>query len=100
MRFLNSFDMGPFDVFLHLLGFVAPAFALAAILVLAGPLLVRRPRRPVPWWVQLAINSMVGVAVLALGLWHFGVDGKMATYAALVFAAAVAQWVGGGGWRT
>ena len=92
--------MGPFDVFLHLLSFAAPAFALAAILVLAGPVLLRRPRGLVPWWGQLALNSLVGIAVLALGLWYFGVDGKMATYAALVLATAITQWVGGGGWRT
>lgn len=90
--------MGPFDVLLHLLGFAAPAFALAALLVLAGPLL-RRARPLVAWWVQLALNCAVGVAVLALGLWHFGVDGKMATYAALVLAVAATQWAGSGGWR-
>lgn len=100
MRFLKSLDMGPFDVLLHLLGFAAPAFALAALLVLAGPLLLRRARPLVAWWVQLALNCAVGVAVLALGLWHFGVDGKMATYAALVLAVAATQWAGSGGWRT
>ncbi len=100
MRFLNSFHMGPIDVFLHLLGFAAPALALAALLVLAGPVLLRRPRGLVPWWVQLALNGAVGIAVLAVGLWQFGVDGKMATYAALVAAVAVTQWAGSGGWRT
>lgn len=100
MRFLNSPDMGPIDALLHLLGFAAPAFALAALLVLAGPFLLRRPRRPLAWWVQLALNAAVGVAVLALGLWYFGVDGKMATYAALVCAVAATQWAGSGGWRT
>lgn len=100
MRFLNSLDMGPFDVFLHLLGFAAPALALAAFLAAAGPMLLRRPRAAVRWWWQLALNAAVGVAVLAVGLWHFGVDGKMATYAALVVAVAVTQWAGSGGWRT
>jgi hypothetical protein len=100
LRFLKSPDMGPIDVFLHLLSFAAPAFALATLLALAGPLLLRRPRPLVAWWVQLALNSAVGVAVLALGLWHFGVDGKMATYAALVLAVAATQWAGSGGWRT
>ena len=100
MRFLKSSDMGPIDVLFHLLSFAAPALALAALLVLAGPLLLRRSRPLVAWWVQLLLNSAVGVAVLALGLWQFGVDGKMATYAALVFAVAAAQWAGSGGWRT
>lgn len=91
--------MGPVDVLLHLLGFAAPALALAALLVLAGPVLLRRPRR-LAWWVQLALNGAVGIAVLALGLWHFGVDGKMATYAGLVVAVALTQWAGSGAWRT
>lgn len=99
LRFLKSLDMGPIDVLLHLLGFAAPALAVAALLVLAGPVLLRRPRGLVPWWAQLALNSAAGVAVLALGLWHFGVDGKMATYAVLVLAVAAVQWVGSGGWR-
>lgn len=92
--------MGLFDVFLHLLGFAAPALALAALVALAGPTLLRRPRALLSWRAQLALNGAVGVAVLALGLWQFGVDGKMATYAALVFAVAAAQWLGSGGWRT
>jgi len=100
LRFLNSPDMGLFDVFLHLLGFTAPALALAALVALAGPTLLRRPRALLSWRAQLALNGAVGVAVLALGLWQFGVDGKMATYAALVFAVAAAQWLGSGGWRT
>lgn len=91
--------MGPFDFVFHLLSFAAPALALAAILVLAGPVLLPRPRRPLPWWLQLALNSAVGIAVLVLGLWRFGVDGKMATYSALVLAVAATQWVGSGGWR-
>lgn len=100
MRFLNSPDMGPIDLVLHLLGFAAPALALAILLVVGGPMLLRRPRGLVSWWVQLALNGAAGVAVLALGLWHFGVDGKMATYAGVVLAVAATQWIGSGGWRS
>lgn len=92
--------MGPIDVLLHLLGFAAPALALAALLVVAGPMVLRRPRRLFSWWVQLALNGTVGIAVLTLGLWYFGVDGKMATYAVLVFAVAATQWIGSRGWRS
>jgi len=91
--------MGPVDLFLHFLSFAAPALAVAAILAAGGRILLRRPRGLVSWWMQLVLNSMVGIAVLALGLWHFGVDGKMATYAVLVCAVALTQWGGGGGWR-
>jgi hypothetical protein len=91
--------MAPFDVFSHLLSFAAPALALALIVALAARALLPRQRALLSWWAQLALNAAVGVAVLALGLWHFGVDGKMATYAALVVAVAAAQWIGIAGWR-
>jgi hypothetical protein len=35
----------------------------------------------------------VSGAVLALGLWYYGRDGKMATYSAMVLAAASSQWL-------
>jgi hypothetical protein len=37
--------------------------------------------------------------VLLAGLWFFGRDGKMLTYAALVVASATVQWVMLGLWR-
>jgi hypothetical protein len=36
---------------------------------------------------------------LGVGLWFFGRDGKMASYAALLVVAATSQWIGGRGWR-
>ena len=95
--------MGALDLFFHLLSFAAPALALALLLalvvLLAARVLLPRQRALLSWWAQLGVNALVGVAVLALGLWQFGVDGKMATYAALVVAVALAQWVGIAGWR-
>jgi hypothetical protein len=49
--------------------------------------------------VQAAINFTAGVAVLAVGLRYFGVDGKMATYAGLVAAVATAQWLSSRAWK-
>jgi hypothetical protein len=91
--------MGPLDLFLHLLSFAAPAVAIALVVALAARILM--PRRPAsyPWWGQAAINSIVGVLVLGAGLWHFGVDGKMVTYAALVLAVGSCQWALSRGWR-
>jgi len=37
--------------------------------------------------------------VLVAGLVLFGNDGKMATYAALVLAAATCQWILGKNWK-
>ena len=90
--------MGPVQFAVHLLGFVAPAL-FVSLAVTFGARFIRAAPRPLRWWVQVAINFTAGVVVLALGLWHFGVDGKMATYAALVAAIATTQWLGGRGWK-
>lgn len=91
--------MGPLNLFLHLLSFVAPAIAVALLVALAARLVTPRRSTSRSWWTQAAINSIVGVLVLAAGLWYFGVDGKMATYAALVVAVASCQWVCSRAWR-
>ena len=87
----------------HVLNFIAPAAMLALLLVLLarlfGQFLVSK--RPVAQslWAQAAIIFIVNVLVLAAGLVVFGNDGKMATYAALVLASAVCQWVLWRGWK-
>jgi len=91
--------MGSLDFFFHLLGFCAPAVAVAILVALAARVLSPRRAKYGPWWVQAAINSIAGVLVLGVGLWYFGVDGKMATYAVLVAVVASCQWVGSRGWR-
>ncbi|HXD41147.1 MAG TPA: hypothetical protein VN649_11330 [Ramlibacter sp.] len=91
--------MAPADLILHLLGFVAPALAVALLVALAAPLVTPRTPGFYSWWAQAAINTIAGVAVSAAGLWHFGVDGKMATYAALVLAVASCQWACSRAWR-
>lgn len=87
------------DTIYHLLSFSAPAFAVATLVALGASALA--PRRPggYAWWLHAAINSVAGVLVLVAGLWFYGVDGKMATYAALVFAVATCQWLCGGARR-
>jgi hypothetical protein len=90
--------MSPLDILTHLLGFVAPAF-FVALAVVFGARFVGGGPVPPGRWAQFAINFTVGVGVLAAGLWHFGVDGKMATYAALVAAIGTTQWLGSRGWK-
>jgi hypothetical protein len=51
------------------------------------------------WRAQVAINFVVGCAVLVAGLIVLGRDGKMLTYAALVLGCATCQWVLVRGWR-
>jgi len=89
--------MAPVDILTHLLGFLAPAFFVALAVVFGAR--VVGSGRVLAWWAQFAINFTVGAGVLAAGLWHFGVDGKMATYAALVAAIATAQWLGSRAWK-
>jgi len=91
--------MGPLDLTFHLLGFAAPAVAVALLVALGARLITPRQAAARSWWSQAAINFIVGALVLLAGLWHYGVDGKMATYAALVVAVATCQWAFSGAWR-
>ena len=90
--------MGPLDLALHLLGFAAPALFLALVLPPASRLFLRRTPAT-GWWLQAALVLLAGLAALAGGLWYFGRDGKMLTYAGLVLAAASAQWLAARAWK-
>jgi hypothetical protein len=90
--------MGPVDFGFHAISFLAPAFFVALVVTFGARWLGAAPR-PLRWWVQVAINFTAGAAVLAAGLWYFGVDGKMATYAGVVTVVALSQWVCGRGWK-
>ena len=95
--------MNPLDALIHLLNFAAPALALALALPLLARLVNRfldeRRAASLGWLAQAAINFVAGLAVLAAGLWFFGRDGKMTTYAALMLVLASTQWGMGRGWR-
>ena len=92
--------MGFLDLLDHLLSFAAPALAVALLVTLAGPLILPRTGAGPAWWVRFAINCAAGVAALGAGLWYFGRDGKMATYAAVVLAVASAHWLVARAWRS
>jgi FtsH-binding integral membrane protein len=85
--------MGLLDLLNHLLNFVAPACAVG--LLLAVMAWVFKRKRPATGVViaQAAINTVAGIVALALALWFFGRDGKMAAYAALVVVCATSQWL-------
>jgi hypothetical protein len=91
--------MGPLDLLIPLLNFVAPALFVAVVVALVSRLFARKGSVALAWWAQAAINFVVGAAALLLGLWYFGHDGKMATYAALVLGCASSQWLMARGWR-
>jgi len=91
--------MGPTDTLYHLAGFLAPAAFLALVLPATCWLLQPSTRQRMPLWGQAALVFAGSAAVLAGGLWWFGRDGKIATYAAMVAAAATLQWLAVRGWR-
>jgi hypothetical protein len=87
----------------HMLNFLAPAAAVALLLVLISRFFSRflTSKKPLTQSIpgQAAIIFIVNVLVLTAGLVLLGNDGKMATYAAMVLASAVCQWVLWRGWR-
>lgn len=91
--------MDPLDILNHLLNFVAPAAALALLLVLTSGWIGPKGRPALSAGSRFAILFAVGVVVLAAGLLLWGRDGKMLTYAALVVGSATTQWILLGGWR-
>ena len=84
--------MGPIDSFIHVLNFALPALAVGVLTALAARIFIKNKPKAQAWYAQAAINFLVCLLVLVGGLWFFGRDGKMATYAALVLAGATSQW--------
>lgn len=91
--------MSLLDMLLHLFNFAAPALVLALLLPLSAQFFIKKQAPALAWWAQAAINFVVGVAVLLVGLWLWSRDGKMVTYALLVLALASSQWLLSRGWR-
>ena len=91
--------MGFLDIFNHLLSFLAPALAVAGVVAFGARVFMPGRAGVLAWWVQFALNFIAGMAVLGAGLWHFGVDGKMAMYTGLVLAVAACQWLCSRSWQ-
>lgn len=91
--------MGPLDAAVHLLNFFVPALALGGFGAAFAKLLWRRELKAVTWRRLSGWGSAGAVLALVAGLMLFGHDGKVATYAAMVFACAAGQWWAGFGPR-
>lgn len=91
--------VSPLASLLHLLSFLAPAVVVAAFVALAARVVLPPAARPGSLGLAFALNFAAGAVALGAGLWYFGHDGKMATYAALVLAVASTQWLAGRAWR-
>jgi hypothetical protein len=82
--------MNPLDLIWHALNFVAPALGVGFIGAALSRLLWRKELKHRAWWRLAAWPSAAGIAVLVGGLLAFGRDGRMATYALMVLATALA----------
>ncbi len=91
--------MGPLDLLNHLANFAAPALWMAVMVSLLAFIFMKKVAGAPVFHTQAAINFVVSLVVLVLGLWWFGRDGKMATYAAMALACATSQWVMLRGWK-
>ena len=84
--------MGPLDLINHLLNFLAPALVVGVVLALVAPVFMKKRPAALSLLAQVAMNFVAGALALGVGLWFFGHDGKMASYAAMVLATATSQW--------
>lgn len=91
--------MGLWDLLLHGLNFVAPALFVGAGLAIVAQYAMKKTAHGPGLIAQAAINFIVGVVLLLAGLWFFGRDGKMVTYAVLFVGLSVCQWLSGRHWR-
>lgn len=83
--------MGPLDLLNHAFNFLAPALAVGVLVAVMGQIF--KGKMPVArvLHAQAAINCVAGGLALGGGLWFFGHDGKMASYAAMVLAIGSSQ---------
>ncbi len=84
--------MHPVDALWHLLNFLLPAAGVAGLGAALVKLGWRSQLQRVTWKRLAAYAAVPAVVISVAGLWFFGRDGKMATYAALVAASAVGIW--------
>jgi len=84
--------MGSLDLINHLLNFAAPAVFVGVFVAMVAPWVLGRDKGNTRLVVRAAVNSGMGMLVLAGGLWFFGNDGKMATYLALIVTCAFSQF--------
>ncbi|MFM2084572.1 MAG: hypothetical protein RLY95_1390 [Pseudomonadota bacterium] len=77
------------DALFHLVNFALPAVFVGGALALWGRRYNKRGACQM-WF----INSMIGIVALFVGLMLFGMDGKMLSYALLIFSLGLTQLIG------
>jgi hypothetical protein len=84
--------VSPIDAGWHLLNLFVPALGLGLLAAAGSKLLWRRELAAVRWWRLALAAGGAAAGVTLAGLFWFGQDGRMATYGAMVLAAALALW--------
>ena len=93
--------MGPYEQIIHVLNFIAPAWGVALFCVLMARFGAPAGLPLSRWGLlkQIVVSAMLGTVALGAGLFLWGVDGKMNSYAALVMVCGTTQWMMCCGWR-
>jgi hypothetical protein len=91
--------MGVIDATFHLLALGAPAFFVALLVTYIGRFFKQNKPLAQAFIQKFAINFIVCLGVLLIGLVLTGRDGKMLTYLSMIVASATVQWLLSGGWR-
>jgi len=87
--------LSAFDALNHLFNFVLPALVVGPLAAAAAKAVWRSELRAVRWRRLASWATAASALALLCGLIAFGRDGMMATYGAMVIAAALAlYWAG------
>lgn len=84
--------MSPLDILVHLVNLLLPAAGVGVIAPTLAKLLWRRELATVAFGRLALWCTVAGGVVIVTGLVVLGRDGRMATYLALVAAAALVLW--------
>ena len=92
--------MTALGLLIHLFNFLAPAAVVGLLVAWVTPFVLKNARVHHSWLAQAAINFLSSATALLAGLWFFGHDGKIASYAFMVLACASSQWLVAKAWRS
>ena len=92
--------MTALGLLIHLFNFLAPAAVVGLLVAWVAPLVLKNARVHHSWLAQAVINFLSSATALLTGLWFFGHDGKIASYAFMVLACASSQWLVAKAWRS
>jgi hypothetical protein len=91
--------MGFVDAVLHALNFMLPALAMALMVTASGRFFKKNRPLALTFIANSAINFIVCLTVLLIGMILTGRDAKMLSYLAMALASATVQWALSGAWR-